>query len=115
MNIELTSYANPDQVAPLRHDNDRFRQGQAEGALLLSAGIIGLGAATQARILAAVRAFDDFEDDDLTDTHAIGDLEAPLCSPANIPAKPALIFCRIDPAPTPCRSRVLTIMLASEW
>ena len=101
-------------MAAIRRDNDWFRQGQAEGALLLSAGILGLGAAAQARIMAAVRVFDDFDDGDLSDTHAIGDLEMPLCS-LNNAAKPTLIFFRIDHAPTSCRSRVLTVMLASEW
>ena len=55
MNIELTQYALPNHVAAIRQDNDRFRQGRAKGALLLSAGIIGLSADVQARIIAAVR------------------------------------------------------------
>ena len=115
MNIALTQRADPTHVAAIRQDNDRFRQGDDAGALLLSPGIVGLGATTQARILDAIRAFDDFEDDDPSDTHAIGDLEMPLCSPVNYAAKPTLIFFRIDHAPTSCRSRLLTIMLASEW
>ena len=115
MNIELTQYADPAHVAAFRQHNDRFRRGLGKGELLLSAEIVGLGAVTQARIIAAVAAFDDFDDDDLSDTHAIGDFEIAVCSPANIVAKPALIFFRIDPPPTPCRSSVLTIMLASEW
>ena len=119
MNIALAQRADPTQVTAIRRDNDRFRQGDDAGALLLSPGVIGLGATTQARIIDAIRAFDDFEDDDPSDTHAIGDFEVPLCSPVNNAAKPTLIFFRIDPAPAPCGSRVLTIMLtimlASEW
>ena len=115
MNIELARSANPTFVAAVREDNDRFRQGLGQGALSLSVGVIDLGAAAQARIVDAIRAFDDFEDDDPSDTHAIGDLEMPLCSPVNYAAKPTLIFFRIDHAPTSCRSRLLTIMLASEW
>ena len=65
--------------------------------------------------MAAVQVFDDFDGGDLSDTHAIGDLEMPLCSPVNNAAKPTLIFFRIDHAPTSCGSGVLTIMLASEW
>ena len=115
MNIELTQCADPTHVSAVRQDNDRFRQGQADGALLLSPGIVGLGATAQARIIDAIKAFDDFEDDDPSDTHAIGDLEVPVCSKADTEAQPELIFFRIDPAPTPGSGRVLTIMLASEW
>jgi hypothetical protein len=115
MNIELTQYADPTRVAAIRQHNDRFRQGLGEGALSLSAGIISLGAETQARIIAAVAAFDDFDDGDLTDIHALGDFVIAVHPNADAPAKPALIFFRIDPSPTACRSRVLTIMLASEW
>ena len=116
MNIELTQCADPTHVSAVRQDNDRFRQGQADGALLLSPGIVGLGATAQARIIDAIKAFDDFEDDDPSDTHALGDLEVPVSSKADTEAKKhELIFFRIDPAPTPGSGRVLSIMLASEW
>ena len=115
MNIELTQFADPTHVATVRRDNNRFRRGQAEGALLLTPGIIGLGATAQARIIDAIKAFDDFEDDDPSDTHAIGDLEVPVCLKTDTEAKPELIFFRIDPAHASGSGRVLTIMLASEW
>lgn len=62
-------------------DNDRFRQGLGEGAPSLSADIVGLGAANPARIIAAVAAFDDFDDGDLSDIHALGDFES-ACPPS---------------------------------
>ena len=115
MNIELTQFTDPTHVAAVRQDNDRFRRAETKGALLLSPGIVDLGATAQARIIDAIKAFDDFEDDDPSDTHAIGDLKVPVSSKADTEAKPELIFFRIDPAPTPGSGRVLSIMLASEW
>ena len=73
---------------------------------------IALGADYQGRILAAFRRFDD---DNMSDLHDIGDLEIPLSSPANTPAKPELISFRIDRAAACRGTRMLSIMLASEW
>ena len=114
MNIELTERAKPMQVVAQRFANDRFRWGFDTGALLLSPGIVGLGATAQARIIAAVRAFDDFDDDDLSDTHTLGDLEV-VVSPEGQSLRIELIFFRIDHSVGSGDTRILSIMLASEW
>ena len=110
MNIQLTAMADPAHVSAVRHQNDNFRRALTGGTLLLSAGIVALDAANQARIIAAVRAFDDF-DDDAWDPHDIGDLEVEIEEPG-IARWHELIFFRIDRTAT---GLVLTIMLASEW
>ena len=130
MNIELISNVDPVEVAALRARNDRFRRTLTGGSLMLSAGVVALGAANQARIIAAVRGFTGFDDDfkfgDPFDDHSIGDLEVEVEEPG-IHRWPELIFFRIDdlthpttgtgPAPTASNSTalVLTLMLASEW
>ena len=130
MNIELTSHGNPVDIAALRARNDRFRRTLTGGSLMLSAGIVALGAANQARIITAVRGFtgfdDDFEIGDPFDDHSIGDLEVEVEEPG-IHRWPELIFFRIDglahpatgagasPAPASGTTLVLTLMLASEW
>jgi hypothetical protein len=121
MNIELTPMSDADTIACVRCDNDNFRQGAAGGALMLSAGIVALGAGSQHRVLAAVRRFDDFDDDDITDLHDAGDLDVAVDSPGSggepvpEPAKPTLIFFRIDRAACLGGTRVLSVMLATEW
>ena len=111
MNIELTAMADPAQVAAARQQNDAFRRSLTGGTLLLSGGMIALGAANQARIIAAVRAFDDFDHSDPDDAHDIGDLDVEIEDPG-IARWHELIFFRIDSVAT---GLVLTIMLASEW
>ena len=82
--------------------------------MLLSAGIIALGGKTQSRILEAVRTFDDFDADDPTDAHDLGDFVIEVGGP-DTTARSELIFFRIDqPGPTGDERR-LTIFLASEW
>ena len=130
MNIELTGLGDPVEIAALRARNDRFRRTLTGGSLMLSAGIVALGAANQARIIAAVRGFtgfdDDFEIGDPFADHSIGDIEVEVEEPG-IHRWPELIFFQIDdlgrPAtgagssPTLARdpALVLTLMLASEW
>ena len=130
MNIELTSNGDPVEVAALRARNDRFRRTLTGGSLMLSAGIVALGAANQARIIAAARGFTGFDDDyeigDPFDDHSIGDIEVEVEEPG-IHRWPELIFFRIDdlarpatgadssPAPASGTALVLTLMLASEW
>ena len=130
MNIELTGLGDPVEIAALRAHNDRFRRTLTGGSLMLSAGIVALGAANQARIIAAVRGFTGFDHDcemgDPFDDHSIGDLEVEIEEPG-IHRWPELIFFRIDdlahpatgagssPAPASATTLVLTLMLASEW
>ena len=111
MNIEVTDNGDPDQVAARRAANDAFRATLTNGSLVLTAGIIALGADNQARIIAAVRAFDDFDQSDAWDTHDIGDLEVEIEEPG-IDRWDELIFFRIDRINN---APLLTIMLASEW
>ena len=111
MNIELTAMADPAQVAAARQQNDAFRRALTGGTLVLSAGIIAVDAANQARIIDAVRAFDDFDQSDPWDAHDIGDLEVEIEEPG-IARWDELIFFRIDRV---ANGPVLTIMLASEW
>ena len=130
MNIELTSNGDPVEVAALRARNDQFRRTLTGGRLMLSAGVVALGAGNQPRIIAAVRGFtgfdDDFEIGDPFDDHSIGDIEVEIEEPG-IHRWPELILFRVDdlahpatgagssPAPASGTALVLTLMLASEW
>ena len=147
MNIKLTTRGDPVEVEARRARNDRFRRTLTGGSLMVSAGIMleaclrhdTLGAANQARIIAAVRGFTGFDDDfeigdpvmaepccTWTDDHSIGDLEVEVEEPG-IHRWPELIFFRVDdlahpatgagasPAPASGTALVLTLMLASEW
>ena len=111
MTVQLTAMADPAQVAAARQRNDAFRRALTGGTLMLSAGLIAVDAANQARIIDAVRAFDDFDQSDPWDTHDIGDLEVEIEEPG-IARWHELIFFRIDDT---ANNLVLTIMLASEW
>ena len=52
MNIEVTDQSDPDRVAARRAANDAFRATLTNGCLVLTAGIVGLGADNQARTVA---------------------------------------------------------------
>jgi hypothetical protein len=106
------------QTAAIRNLNDAFRTSLAGGAVLLTAGIIALGAEAPVRILAAVRAFDAFDaDNDPWCEHDFGALEV----------DGERIFFKLDyfdltramhstdPADPSVTERVMTIMLASEY
>ena len=121
MNIEMTDHDDPDRIATRRAANDAFRVTLNGGSVVLTAGVIALGADNQARIIAAVRRCTAFDDDDPLDTHDIGDVTVTLVEPG-IACWPELIFFRvIDASATPTGSpsltptRQLIIMLASEW
>ena len=111
MNIELTEKADLRAIEATREANDRFRRTLSGGAVLMTAGIVALGAEAQRRIIDAVHAFDDFDPDDPFDSHDLGDFEIQVSSPGQASAR-QLIFFRIDRHAT---GRVLTLMLASEW
>ena len=121
MNIEVIDNGDPDQVAARRAANVAFRATLTGGSLVLTAGIVALGAANQARIIEAVRRCRVFDDDDPFDTHDIGDVTVVLEEPG-IARWPELIFFKVvDASATPTGSpsltptRQLIIMLASEW
>ena len=106
------------QTEAIRALNDSFRKSFQGGAVVLTAGIVALGAETQTRILAAVQNFDHFNDDnDPWGEHDFGSLEV----------DGERVFFKIDyydpiramhsedPADPSKTERVLTIMLASEY
>ena len=111
MNIELTDKADLRCIEATREANDRFRRTLTGGTVLMTAGIVALGAETQRRIIEAVRAFDDFDCDDPFDPHDLGDFEIEAGGPGQA-STGQLIFFRID---RHGGNRVLTLMLASEW
>ena len=105
----------PDAIRAL---NDAFRRSLTGGTLMLTAGIVALGAEAQARIIAAVQAFDAFTpDNDPYGEHDFGSLEI----------EGERIFFKVDyydptramhseDAADPSKTeRVLTVMLASEY
>ena len=98
--------------------NDAFRRSLTGGTLMLTAGIVALGAEAQARIIAVVQAFDAFTPDhDPYGEHDFGSLAV----------EGKRIFCKLDSydltramhsedAADPSKTeRVLTVMLASEY
>ena len=101
MNITLTRQADPFSVASRRAANDGFRCSLTGGAVLVSAGVVTLGREAHARIIAAVRAFDDFDTDDPFDVHDIGDLEVATGDPKT-DRDSELVFFRIDRPPAAC-------------
>jgi hypothetical protein len=98
--------------------NDAFRRSFTGGKVMMTAGILALPAVTKARLLDAVRAFDAFTADN--DPHGEHDF-------GNFEVDGRKIFWRIDyydaamefgaedPADPNKTTRVLTIMLASEY
>ena len=106
------------RTATIRALNDRFRQTLQGGTVLVTAGIIALGAEAQAEIIAAVRDFDAFSpDNDPWGEHDFGSIEV----------AGERVFFKIeyydltramhseDPADPSKTERVMTIMLASEY
>ena len=61
MNINSTPHIPPSSILAIRDRNDRFRASLTGGALMLTPGVLALGAGNVARILAAVRRFDEFD------------------------------------------------------
>ena len=106
------------QSDAIRDLNDQFRRTLIGGSLMLTAGIVALGAEVQARIIAAVQAFDAFTpDNDPYGEHDFGSVEA----------DGEKVFFKFDyfdlnramhsedPADPSKTERVLTIMLADEY
>jgi hypothetical protein len=111
----MTDKAQADAIRAL---NDKFRRTLQGGTVVLTAGIIALGAETQARIFAAVQAFDAFDDDnDPWHEHDFGCVEI----------DGERVFFKLeyydltramhaeDPTDPTTTERVMTIMLASEY
>ena len=106
------------QTEAIRDLNDKFRRELHGGTLLLTAGIVALGAEAQARIIAAVQAFDAFTpDNDPYGEHDFGSFEV---DGEKFFFKldyydPTLAMHSDDPADPSKTERVLTIMLSSEY
>ena len=112
---QIINIPNTDTIRAL---NDAFRRRLTGGTLMLTAGIVALGTEAQARIIAAVQAFDAFtSDNDPYGEHDFGSLNT----------EGERIFFKLDnfdltramhseDAADPSKTeRVLTIMLASEY
>ena len=106
------------QAEVIRELNDKFRRELHGGTLLLTAGIVALGAEAQGRIIAAVQAFDAFTpDNDPYGEHDFGSVEV---DGEKIFFKfdyfdPIHAMHSDDPADPSKTERVLTIMLSSEY
>ena len=106
------------QSEAIRDLNDQFRRTFTGGTLMLTAGVVALGAEAQARIITAVQAFDAFTpDNDPYGEHDFGSVEV----------DGERVFFKFDyydlnramhsedPADPSKTERVLTIMLSSEY
>ncbi len=112
----------PERSAEIRRLNDALRVNLTGGKVMMTRGIRALGFEGQARVLAAVRAFKDFNgDNDPWGEHDMAALDVV------IDGMPERIFFKVDyydptmtqhsddPADPAKTMRVLTIMLASEY
>ena len=113
--------------AAIRTLNDKLRTTLTGGKVMITAGIQAMDPEAQARVLAAVRAFDAFTDEnDPWGEHDMGALDVEVEGPGfgttthRIFFKhdyfdPTLSFLSDDPADPSKTVRVLTIMLADEY
>ena len=105
-------------AAKIRALNDAFRRSLTGGKVMMTAGIAALSAAMQAKVLNEVRTFDAFTaDNDPHGEHDFGNFEV---DGRKIFWKidyydAAMEFGSEDPADSAKTTRVLTIMLASEY
>jgi hypothetical protein len=118
MNIDDNSGDCAVRSAAVRKLNDEFRQTLTGGTVLMTAGVVALGADRQAEALTKVQTFNAFNaDNDPWAEHDFGEIEVAGES----------IFFKLDyydltrafhspePADPAVTERVLTIMLASEY
>ena len=129
MNMTLWSddmIDDPESSAKVRQLNDAFRRTLTGGTVLMTAGMVALGADAQAEVLAKVQAFDAFNaDNDPWAEHDPGSKAG--ASFGEIEVAGDRIFFKLDyfdltrahhssdPADPDVTERVLTIMLASEY
>ena len=125
--VEHSAHAPSDEYGPddvttkaaiIRTLNDAFRTRLSGGTLMLTAGIVDLGAPAQAAILRKVACFDAFEE--ANDPYAEHDFGAIEHEGERIFWKIdyydlALDYGSEDPADPAITKRVLTIMLAEEY
>ena len=104
--------------AAIRAVNDKLRVELTGGRVMMTAGLLALGLEMQARVLAAVRAFDAFtEENDPWGEHDMGALDV---AGHRIFFKldyydTKMTYLSDDPADPAKTVRVLTIMLAYEY
>lgn len=119
---------NPESSAKVRQLNDLLRCTLTGGTMLITSGVIALGAEKQAEVIAKVRAFDAFTpDNDPWDEHDMGAFEIEVPGPGFGGTVSTRIFWKIDyydltraylspdPADPAVTDRVLTIMLGEEY
>ena len=104
--------------AAIRRLNDQLRINLTGGKVMMTVGIIALGLEMQARVLAAVRAFDAFTEEN--DPWAEHDMGALNVQGHRIFFKldyydPKMTYLSDDAADPDKTVRVLTIMLADEY
>lgn len=106
------------ETLAIRRLNDQLRQTFSGGQVLMTTGVQALADATIANVLTAVRDFEDFtEDNDPYGTHEFGMLDVDDHSIMwKVDAYDQnLEYGSPDPANPDVTSRVLTILLASEY
>ncbi len=105
-------------VSRIRDLNDQLRRSLSGGMLVMTRGIIALGAKRQMAILSAIAAFDGFSPED--DPYGEHDFGALTIEDTRIFFKihyrdRALTGHSPDPADPTVTARVLTVMLAEEY
>ena len=103
------------KTACIRSLNDALRRCGSGGRIMMTAGIDALGSEKRARVLSAVAAFDNFnEDNDPYEEHDCATLRVAdirVLFKIDLYEEPEVKAADGQPATT----RVLTIMLADEW
>ena len=102
----------------IRDLNDQLRRSLSGGVLMMTAGVIALGAKRQMAILSAIAAFDSFDTDN--DPYGEHDFGALTVEGERILFKidyldRSLTGHSPDPADPTVTARVLTVMLAEEY
>ena len=102
----------------IRELNDALRRKFTGGKVMLTAGVNALDGSTKARVLQAVQAFDDFDEDN--DPHQEHDFISVVVAGESYFAKidyyaPDMEHGSEDPSDPSQTTRVLTIMLAAEY
>jgi Protein of unknown function (DUF3768) len=105
-------------VSRIRHLNDQLRRSLSGGMLVMTKGIVALGAKRQMVILNAIAAFDDFSSDN--DPYGEHDFGALTVDGTRVLFKVDYLDRGLtghspDPADPTVTARVLTVMLAEEY
>lgn len=114
---ETDDQLDPDTLA-IRMANDELRTSFSGGRVMMTQGVNALADATIAKVLRAVRDFDDFsEDNDPYGTHEFGmlDIDGERVMFKIDAYDQNLEYGSPNPADPSVTTRVLTILLASEY